>query len=444
MKKMSELFEKQAGMLGGQFLVVMISVMTLIVVTRSLGLEAFGRVGLVTAAVGVIAIIQQLGIGASFNRQLALTDSKSTQNRLLLEILIFRLIILVPVTMLIFFSSELLMDFVFSRSALFSILRWGMLALVFAELMLILDTFFIAINETRLAIKVSIIVALFRLIIFVAVENLTEHNYFLFMSLSSVFGVTVGLLAFKFQLQRSFTKTSITYLKKTISLIWKMSATSSGTKIVYAFWDRLPILFMANFVGDAVIGQVELAIRLADRFRGIGTSLSKVNLAHMTAKLNSESKIFLNEHFRSNLFLLSSIFGVIVCATYILADTIIAIVGGSQFSGAASYLIYTVTIAYVFLQMNWIGSGILYALDNIKGLAAFHFVSKSLAFSAILFTKQMHDGAISVLIIIALTECISLIYYAKKSAQIGFYPLSGKVLCVYCIVLATLLATVAL
>jgi len=191
-------------------------------------------------------------------------------------------------------------------------------------------------------------------------SGLSKVDYFTIMILSSFLGACIFLVVFKLILGRSFRPTNLHKIRETIAIIKRMTAVSSGTKIVYAFWDSLPVLLLANYVSDAVMGQIVLALRLSERFKGISTSLAKVNMAYLTKKLKQEGASAHAKEFKSNFSILTMLYGCVLIITYLLSDFIIVLVGGPEFSGTGVYLIYTMTMAYMFLQINWIGSGVLY------------------------------------------------------------------------------------
>ena len=112
MSRFTPLLKKQIGTLSSQLIIVLTSLLTIVVVTRSLGLDSFGRVGLVGSIVGTIGVILQLGMGASLNRYLSAESSAEKQDQLFTNVLIIRLLILLPVIILLTQFSNMLLELV--------------------------------------------------------------------------------------------------------------------------------------------------------------------------------------------------------------------------------------------------------------------------------------------------------------------------------------------
>lgn len=432
------LIQRQATVLVGQILVAVTSIASIIVVTRAMGAAAYGQVGMITAVVGVLIVATELGLSATLNRDIARLEQRPAQVALLQQVLVLKFLILAPLVGLFVVFAQPVLSITLGRPEMGTLLLFGLAALLATEVFQVFRVFMIGIGETGTSVAVEVSIAALRLIGFVLWPSLDQFDFFIIIAGAASLGTIAVVLIVRPRFQVSNLR--LTAITTTVRSIWSTTSRMAGIKIVYAVWDRLPILLLSSYLSDTQVGQLTLAVRIAERFRGLGSAVSSVNLAHMSKRFSEANRSDAILEIRRDFLMLSYVGGAAVAVTLLLAAPIALAFGGAEFVGAAHYLSFTILISYCYLQLNWIGSGVLFPLDSIGGLLTFHLISKVGA--ALIVLTPWIQGASQTLLILIVAESCSVFFYTRRSHALGVDLSTRGVLVLYTLITALFAITV--
>ena len=320
--------------------VILATILTTIILTRSLGTAGFGNYVFITSFILLFTAISDWGTGMISIREAA--KGKIEEEKIFGNALVFRLLLALVSFLLVNFLIRFLPQF-----------KTLALATTIASILLFLHSLRTScqiIFQTKLRfenIAITEVATSFSFLIFLvlALKSLTLYQVLLFLVFANFLGTILA-----FYLARRLAKFEFSPDPRIIKKIFFEALPTGALLLIFSIYNRIDIIILQVLKGSEPVGIYGLAYKVHDNLV-LGAAYLVTALFPILSKyadkrgLNGRLAQIYKKSF-DVLFLAGSI---LVVSVFILAPLIVTIIGGSQFSQsvlALRILVFATFLAY--------------------------------------------------------------------------------------------------
>ena len=434
------MLKKLSGFVYGNITVALLSFASLAVSARSLGPENYGQATLLLVLITAFSAALQFGVNNILIREVAQSPDVDADLNLLYLIAPIKILFLLIAMIFAYIFGEPIQRMLGIKVLDDVLFALGCLHIFLLELVVFMDGYLVAKGLLKKSIFINIMAAVLRVLLLLIWPPSTVFQFFIILCLPTI--VVLIIHAFYLTTIRNVSfQIDGKKLKNLVTKNFIFSKATTGTKLAYAFWERAPLFILERLLTPTEVGYIALAYNIAARYRAFGATLSKVHLAVMSKELERSSSKYDINPFKFSYSVLTSFAVVPIFAVFFFGESIFSLIAGEGYSQASAFGFYFFVINFLFLQINWIGSGILYPSNAVAFLSLFHLVTKSAVLVLIYLISVFALSAephLSLSILIAADFC-TVYFYFRRAKLIGLSVLSNYIVSIHFTILAFLL-----
>ena len=398
----------------GRILGIVVSLVTIGLITRSLGAENFGNYSTIFAYLLSIQSFADFGLNTLLTRELA-QHNKNQHNRIFAEFFTTRLILIV---VMILIGCTAIFLFPYEETV-----KMGVVIGSFAILSMSLSQIFLGVFQTNLTVyKFSIAELIGRLSHLVLVITLIVMGLGFYWYIA-VFGIAVFIV---FIISLFFTRKEIAVRikinKPRIKSILKTSLPIATSIVLTILYFRSDTIMLSIIKGAESTGYYNAAYKVLESFIFFPAMFIGLFLPIMSKKAKEGAKEFSKVvSFLLNIVILFSI--PVVVGGVLLSSSIINIIGGSEFLPATTTL-QILFIAIGIISISTIFSNAVIVLNIQKQavkIYAVGFIFNIIA-NLIMIPRFSYNGAAYSTLVTEFMVAIALIYIVYKSSKFKVSP----------------------